>query len=56
MPYPAYGIADVFLPDGGINALSGRRVCGLLFAGWRRFCRPGKRSATRQSPCRAQGV
>jgi len=23
MPYPAYGIADVFLPDGGVNALPG---------------------------------
>jgi len=32
-PYPAYGIADIFLPDGGVNALPGLRVCGHLFAG-----------------------
>jgi len=55
-PYPVCGFAGLFLPDGGVNALSGLRVCGHLFAAWRQFCRPGKRSATRQSPFRAQGV
>jgi len=54
-PYPAYGFVGVFLPDGGVNALSGLRVCGHLFAGWRRkrLIRP---TGLRASFCRMAAV